>query len=254
MSAVGLDRREHVVHVEGGHLLCVTDHPAGEPKATAIICHGLTGDRVGPQRLLTVLAEELVMFGFVSVRFDFRGSGDSSGVFAETTFAGMCDDLRSVAAWAEREYSTPALTLLGVSIGGVIPALCARELPGVTGVALISSDLVEDVVFPIHGNVPIRGGEFHLPDSFYREREDLYPLTELYESGIPAKLFYGARDEKLVEAADRFAAVGLPTHPARGQGHLFEDVDERGQLGRRIARFLCSTLPGENEPSEDTDE
>jgi pimeloyl-ACP methyl ester carboxylesterase len=207
-----------------------------------VICHGLTGNRVGPMRLLTVLAEELAMLGFLCLRFDFRGSGDSSGDFSATTFASMCSDLEQVTSWGRQQFGEPPLALVGLSIGGVPPALMAGTLSPVA-VVLLSSDLIEDIYFPnVEGMVPVRGGEFELPEAFWREREGLHPFSDLRRTGVPSKLFYGSLDSDLAEAAPRFKAAGFAVEKVKGVGHLFEDVEVRRHVGRRVGMFLRQSV------------
>ncbi len=222
-----------------GHVLTVTDFPAREPAGTVVLCHGLTGDRVGPQRLLTVLAEEIALGGFLCLRFDFRGSGDSSGDFSGSTFTSMREDVELVTSWGRERYGRHPLGLVGLSIGGVPLAVAARRFDHVGAVVLLSSDVIEDVYFPDIGPmVAIRGGEFQLPASFWRERELLHPFSDLLATGSPVKLFYGAQDEKLAREARRFRAAGFSVEQIRGVGHLFENIETRHYLGRRVVRFL----------------
>jgi pimeloyl-ACP methyl ester carboxylesterase len=236
-------RVEHLIPVGRGHVLAVTDFPARDPIALVVMCHGLTGTRVGPQRLLTVLAEELTLGGFLCVRFDFRGSGDSSGEFSTTTFTSMRRDVEVVARWTRKRYGDRPIGLVGLSIGGVPLALAATRIPGVAAAVLLSSDLIEDVYFPgIARTEPIRGGEFHLAEVFWRERERLRPFTELVRAGIPVKLFYGDQDHDLTREAARFRDAGFAVEQLKGVGHLFEDLEVRRFMGRRIVRFLRQSL------------
>ena len=52
--------------------------------------------------------------GFLVMRFDFTGLGDSEGDFADTTFSSNIEDLVTAAAWLEEhphEYVYPTLPL-----------------------------------------------------------------------------------------------------------------------------------------------
>ena len=86
-------RREKIHFVKPGYWLSlVVDEPTTPADSIIILCHGLTGDKVGNQKLLESLSRDLVAEGHSVLRFDFRGSGDSSGLFEETTFTGMAED------------------------------------------------------------------------------------------------------------------------------------------------------------------
>ena len=228
-----------------GRCLTVVDDPVGvEPCGTVCLAHGLTGDRSGPAELLAQLAAELCRRCAVRVvRFDARGSADSGGTFEATTFAGMADDFVSVA----RAHTVPGLPLVaaGISIGGVPAVQAATRLAGdgplrLGGVLLLSSDLIEGVRFAAEGRTAIRGGEFHLPPSFFRERERIRPRGELMALGVPSALVYGSADTKLADAAAWFAARGTEVTPVECD-HLFESQRSRRVLFDACAAFVRRT-------------
>src|SRR5690625_321666 len=57
-----------------------------------VMLHGFTGNKVGPHRMFVKMAERLSELGIVTLRFDFRGSGDSEGNFEDASFRGEVDD------------------------------------------------------------------------------------------------------------------------------------------------------------------
>ncbi|WP_433475110.1 alpha/beta fold hydrolase [Spirillospora sp. CA-142024] len=239
-------REQVFTPVPGGACLTVVDRPADGPAAaTVCIAHGLTGDRVGPAELLAQLSAELCRRARVRVvRFDMRGSGDSGGEFHETTFTGMTDDFAAVAA-GHAPAGTP-LVCAGISIGGVPAALGAHRLwrqgeLQVAGVALMSSDLIEGIRFGTGGVTAIRGGEFHLPEAFFREREALRPRTLLLETGVPYMLVYGRHDAKIAAEAAWFSGHGGEVVEVDSD-HLFESGTARAHLLTAWTRFLDHVL------------
>lgn len=241
-GVTGGSRHEEIIPVPGGWLAAVLDVPVAASRAVVIICHGLTGDRTGPQRLLAVIATELARASFLCVRFDFRGSGDSSGTFTETSFAGMQADLEAVIDWTQAHYPVNNLVLAGLSIGGVVPALVAPRQERCQAVILLSSDLIEDVQFDAVGLVDIRGGQFYLQESFFRERELLRPRTQLAAAHIPTCVFYGARDRKMARSACALRRCGFTVGRLAETDHLFEDEHCRLRLGKRIVAFLSRSV------------
>jgi len=235
-------RLEEIVLVANGWLAVVLDLPAAPPRGLVVMCHGLTGDHSGPQRLLTDLAKALSKANFVVVRFDFRGSGDSSGTFSETTFASMQEDLETIVSWIVPQYSELPLALAGLSIGGVAPALVAPRHKECHAVVLLSSDLIEGVQFDVSGPVEIRGGQFILPASFFRDREPLLPRSTLANAAIPTCMFYGERDGKLARAAAEMTDLGFSITCLIGVDHLFEDITQRRILSEGVIAFLNSHL------------
>lgn len=193
--------------VPGGYLLAVIDEPADGSKGDVVCCHDLPADRVGDGRFLVDFAASLAVSGYRCLRFDHRGSGESSGEFRDMTFATMREDLQHVIAW--RPQGHERLVLAGQSIGAVAPALaCADE--GAAAVALLSADLMEGMRFLVEGEVALRGGEFHMPASTFRAREQMKPLTAVSSSQVPTRLFYREGEAKVEAALEWFEEFEVP--------------------------------------------
>ena len=133
----------HTVALPGGKLALVLhlpDAPAAVPCVVA--CHGLSASKDSEKYLL--LGRELPRAGLALARFDFRGSGESTGREEEATIATRIEDAWAVLGELE---SHPRLDgrfgLLGSSLGGFVALFVAREagLPVVTWNA--PSDLSE---------------------------------------------------------------------------------------------------------------
>jgi len=89
--------------------------------------------RVAPHRLYVKLARHLASLGFIVLRFDFAGLGDSEGSVRETAMADFygtvqsgryVDDTRAAMDWMQREYGTSKFILAGLC-GGAITGLLA---------------------------------------------------------------------------------------------------------------------------------
>ena len=61
--------------------------------------------------------------GIASLRFDFRGSGDSEGAFEEQTLTSLLQDAETVYNWLE---GSPVV-VIGTSMGGLIASLLAAS-------------------------------------------------------------------------------------------------------------------------------
>jgi uncharacterized protein len=254
-TAGGVAREQSLIDVPGGRCLVVVDQPTGRTAAaTIVLAHGLTGDRVGPAQLLAQLSRQLCeQAGVRVVRFDFRGSGDSPGTFASTTFAGMSSDLVAVV-----RATCPAgqpLICAGISIGGVPAVMAAHELVHlhqvpVAAVVLMSSDLLEAGRFDVGRVAAIRNGEFHLPGRFFREREAIRPRQLLLEVRAPFLLVYGRRDAKVAAASEWVASHGGNV-VAADSDHLFENDSARATLLGAWLTFLdriAASISGDAEP------
>ncbi|WP_165956002.1 alpha/beta hydrolase [Streptomyces hainanensis] len=248
-------REQRWIRSGGVRCLVVVDTPTRQPARGALcFAHGLTGDRVGPTELLSRLAAELCeAAGIRVVRFDARGSGDSEGKFEDTTFASMTEDFTRVAL-DTCPRDTP-LICAGISIGGVPAVLAAEQLrtldgPRPVGVLLLSSDLIQDVRFVTEEITPIREGEFHLPDTFFRERETIRPRDILLSTGLPFALVYGDADSKVATQAAWFHARGGKV-ASLASDHLFENPSARRALFDFGLDFVNETLAMSRHPVED---
>jgi alpha/beta superfamily hydrolase len=241
-----MKRHEHIVRIQDGEWLhLVEDVPDGLPKGVVVISHGLTGDRTGPQRILSQLSSELAEAGMVSIRFDYRGSGDSSGLFFKTTFTEMQKDMMFVLRLANQKHSGLPIGALGLSIGGVTAALCATESGMCSSLALISSDLIENVNFLVSGDVPIRNGHFYINEEFFRERENLYPRTRLVDSRLKTLIAYGGQDLKVKEAVRDLQGLNITIKEFPGVDHLFEDCSARKKLYQEVIHYFLNQYKGE---------
>lgn len=86
----------HCYFESGGSRLMAALHlpDAGIPRQPfgLVFLHGWAGYRIGPHQMFTKLARRGEQLGFCSLRFDFRGRGDSEGDTRATTLTPMIAD------------------------------------------------------------------------------------------------------------------------------------------------------------------
>ena len=93
----------------------------------AIICHPLpTEGGSMHNKVVTMAARALREVGATTLRFNFRGVGQSEGRFDDGV--GELDDLRAVAAWARANHPDKILWLAGFSFGAYVSLRLAVEL------------------------------------------------------------------------------------------------------------------------------
>lgn len=99
----------------------------GARPAVAVLCHPLpTEGGTMHNKVVTMSARALRESGVATVRFNFRGIGESEGVFDEG--AGEVEDLRAVAAWVRQQRPEAQLWLAGFSFGAYVSLSLAAEL------------------------------------------------------------------------------------------------------------------------------
>lgn len=99
-----------------GKLEAILKEPSGAPKGVALVCHPhpLGGGTMHNKVVFRVAAGS-VDAGLVTLRFNFRGVGASTGEHEEV--AGGRDDVRDALNYMATEYPGEDLTLAGFSFG-----------------------------------------------------------------------------------------------------------------------------------------
>jgi alpha/beta superfamily hydrolase len=120
--------REHIAG-PAGQIECALDRPEAAPLGLALVCHphpqfGGTLDN----KVVQTMARAFLQLGWASVRFNFRGVGDSAGAWDDGR--GEVDDALAVLGrWRERpDYAGLPVLLAGFSFGGYVAAEAASRL------------------------------------------------------------------------------------------------------------------------------
>ena len=134
------EHREHVTVIhEGQKIFGILHLPlTEEPVPCVVITHGFAGNKIGHRRLYVMLAESLAKQGIATFRFDHRGCGDSEGGFSQVTVETLVSDaLRAIDTLSDHErVDHGRIGLLGVSLGGPVSVLTAREHGELSSLAL----------------------------------------------------------------------------------------------------------------------
>lgn len=116
--------------IEGavGHLEATLDEPdSPERNAIAVCCHPhpLHGGAM-TNKVIHTVSRTLAGLGIPSLRFNFRGTGESQGEYDEGK--GEQQDLIKAVEWMTEKYPERPLWLAGFSFGSWIAALQAKSL------------------------------------------------------------------------------------------------------------------------------
>ena len=111
-----------------GHIEVAFDPADADPQPLlAVICHPLpTEGGSMHNKVVTMTARALRESGIATLRFNFRGVGQSEGQFDDGV--GELDDLRAVVAWAAQQHPKHALWLAGFSFGAWVSMRGAVDL------------------------------------------------------------------------------------------------------------------------------
>lgn len=114
-----------------GALETIVEHPDANTPAragTAVICHPHPlHEGTMHNKVVTMVGRSLREHGLTTVRFNFRGVGESEGEYDDAR--GETLDLLAVAEWVVKQRPEDELWLAGFSFGSYIALLGARHLP-----------------------------------------------------------------------------------------------------------------------------
>lgn len=237
----------HRVASGDGSLALVLHLPEGRGRVPWVVaCHGLGASKDSDKYLL--LGAALPAAGLGLARFDFRGSGESTGAEAETTVATRVADVHAVLAALSRHPRLGLrVGLLGSSLGGYVALIVAHErddgLPVVTWNA--PADLRRLAAAP--DLVP-----FGLGEPFARELASGRYLNA--PSGVRAHLTIQADADDVVPPGDgarlhRRAAEPRALEWIVGGDHRLTQPAHRQQAVDRSVAWLLGWLARDRAPS-----
>jgi len=200
-------------------------HQAREARRVVLLCHGIASDKEA-LGVYTSLAPLFARRGFDSLRFDFRGHGESAVPSNEATVAGMMIDLDAALDWLGRRYDE--VHLLAASFGASVALLTARHgsLDSLASICFwnpvtdYASTFTRSTMpwgrsfFPQGGlNEALRACPLAIPERTFKlgaplvaELFSLSPGDAALPSHVPLLVLHGA-DDRLVNPADSAAYV-----------------------------------------------
>ena len=123
------ERQELFLDGPAGRLECIVDVPEPDDArpATFVICHPhpLHGGTMH-NKVVTIMERSMRELGLHTVRFNFRGVGESEGAYDDGY--GETDDLFAVTEWVRRSRPNDELWLGGFSFGSYITLRAAQNL------------------------------------------------------------------------------------------------------------------------------
>jgi pimeloyl-ACP methyl ester carboxylesterase len=241
----------------GGVMRGMINYPesGNSPFPTLVILHGFRGNRMGSESLFVTLSRFLATKGCVSVRFDFTGSGESGGRFADTTVSGQLSDALLILGWTaiQPEVDPLRIAILGHSMGGSIAGLLAGLVesgkigqPGARPKTLILLAPAGEIRDRINEEIARRGFPATLdsPDFDHLVRFPIVVGGELLEK----KFFADLRKYNVMEASGPITVIqdaddhavhkevafaysekipGCTIRMIRGAGHKFSSFEAR---------------------------
>ena len=101
-----------------------TTPPDKPPRPSAVVlCPPYGHELVQSHRAFRLLADRLSEAGFPTLRFDYRGTGDSAGEAGEATLEAWREDVRAATEICRARSRRKHVTAVGLRLGGSLAAL-----------------------------------------------------------------------------------------------------------------------------------
>ena len=100
---------------------------AGTPRGAILICQPLGHEYVRLQRAVRLLAAALAEKGYDVLRFDYAGTGDSSGKLQEVNLSDWRQNIVDASAYLLSRSQTNTLSGLGIRMGAILLANSAPK-------------------------------------------------------------------------------------------------------------------------------
>ena len=232
-----LKRREEIWRLSSDEWLSVSiDQVVDKSKTCMVLLHGLSGDKIGPQGLLSNLSKYICENCNIKVvRFDFRGSGLSSSKFIKTSLHSMCEDALFVA-----NNISETIIWSGISTGALIAIMAAAKRGENETMLAISNGFAEKVEFNDLGitPVPIRGGQLFLEKQYFDDRAKLFPRKSYFSKLLNKKVVLGSGDLKHYSEIESLKNFNIDIHVIDGADHLFSSLKHRLDLFRKVRQWI----------------
>ncbi|MDP9351509.1 MAG: alpha/beta fold hydrolase [Chloroflexota bacterium] len=228
------------------------------PHPAVALLHGFGGNHIESHALFPKASRALASAGIGVLRFDFRGSGNSEGLFRDVTLETEMEDaeagLRFLAE--QPEVDTARLGLIGLSLGGLIAASVAARNPAIRALVLwapvahlgelfqagTTPERTQEIV--AHGYTDYGGLEVSV--ALVQQALTTDPITAVTAYDGPALLVHGTGDT-VVPASHSTRYQSAMSDRAElelieGADHVFSSVRWEHQLIERTVSWLRSRL------------
>lgn len=152
--------------------------PDAEPVAIAVVAHPLpTMGGTMDNKIVTTLARTFAELGFATLRFNFRGVGESAGEFDSGN--GEVEDMLAVIEHAKEAFGHLPLVLAGFSFGGYVAARATAHIHPQPHKLVLVAPAVGRFAMP------------HVPHNtllIHGEHDEVIPLSDAFEWARPQHL------------------------------------------------------------------
>ena len=241
-----------------GEKLAATLHTPEAPAREAVILgHCFTCSR--HTGILRAIARHLCGEGFLALRFDFSGNGQSAGDFAESSYSGYIAEIGAAMAFM-REQGADWIGLAGHSMGAAVAVLAAARYPDVRAVCTLAGRLSglepasflapsqrEELARSGEVSFTSRGRRLRLRRDFFADAGRYNLAASLAALKIPLLVVHGQEDEIIAVGnawdARRHKPENTDLLIVPGADHMFSQDGHRKRVAEDVSRWFDRIRP-----------
>jgi putative redox protein len=208
--------------------------------------------------ILRRIAKDLSNAGFIVLRFDFSGNGQSQGEFTESTYSKQVTEMET-AVDVIASHGATRIGMAGHSMGGSISFLTAAQNDNVKAVCTIGSRITglkvtgflsrtQREILEKTGEVTFtsRGRFLKITDEFFTDA-DRFDLPQLLQSfDKPLLMVHGDQDE-IIPVREAHKAREMSNGVARleviaGADHMFSREEDRQAVSQLVVGWFNNQI------------
>ncbi len=253
---LGVPMQIHFTNHVDERLTGTLHSPANPAEYGIVMGHCFTCSR--HTTILIQTAKKLSEAGFMVLRFDFSGNGQSEGEFSDSTYSKQIEEMKSAAAFLE-ERKVDKIGLVGHSMGSAAALLSAEKINGVMGICTLAA--TSDVLKPerfLDGNqreildqsgevdFVSRGRNLRITEKFFRDAGNYDILKTVSRLSLPLLIVHGDRDEIIPpESARKIREAGknnTELFVLKNADHMFSDKDVQKKVSDKIKSWFLEKM------------
>ncbi len=221
-----------------------------------VLLHGFTANKIEPHRLFWKISKQLEENGVASLRFDYRGCGESEGNSQDFTIKDyMADAKKAVKKLLKTKgLDKNNIALIGISTGGIVAAYVANQLSDIIKKVVLLSAVAkpaetffskpkkENPTFLDqykNGMVDLKGNLYS--KKFFDIAKRLKPVDKIKEFNGQILLIHSDKDESVsMEHMNEYANAKPNAQKVviNNADHTFNNSEKEKEVINKIVNFL----------------